>query len=212
MCCAALHCADVCVKPSTVDGVKCPACWQQRRLVSELHLHSWKDNQPTGLFNLKYACWTINHFVRLLHAAQKQGWDVFQSLAGEHTSSVLYWRAAAPKGSSCFWSDSRKSYCAVMFLYFNYNSSWDDGIVSSTIGCWNAAGGLFSQVPRLEFELQLSAPVYQPSGGGCGGRKCYPCREEQKAWLEVWGTVGGKERLNKGRREGETNNWGADVT
>lgn len=40
---------------------------------------------------------------------------------------------------------------------------------------------MFSQVPQLEVELGLSAPVYQASGGGCGGGKYYPSEEEEKA-------------------------------
>lgn len=141
------------------------------------------------MFNLKYVCWTINHFVQPLYTAQRQGWTYFSPW--QASASTLSWTDVLPLQRDCpllIWF-VRGALCKLLYctvLYFNNDSSWDDGIVS--------AGGLFSQVPPLEFELQLSAPVYQHSGGDCGGRKCYPCGEEQKAHQEVWGKVGGKDK------------------
>lgn len=70
-------------------GIRHPACWQQLRLVCEHHLPSRKDNQPTGVFNLKYARWTIDHFEQPLRTAQRQDWTLLQSLTGKHISSVV---------------------------------------------------------------------------------------------------------------------------
>lgn len=118
-------CSCLCVNPPAVDGIRHPACWQQLRLVCELHLPSRKDNQPTGVFNLKYARWTMDHFAQPLHTAQRQDWTLLQSLTGEHISSVVLMYCHS-KGSNPFSSNSHKIKCTVR-LRFN---SWDEEIVS----------------------------------------------------------------------------------
>lgn len=163
-----------------------------RRLLCELHLHSWKDNQPTGVFNLEYVRWTINHFVQPLHTAHRQGWgrisvtdkpahifclgiDVLLLLQRERPPLLIpfIWGALSLRLTV--------TQCGFFFFFVSqlYGSSWDDGIVSAGCYVW----GLFSQVLRLESDLQLSAPVYRASEGDRGGSKRYPCRREQKARL-----------------------------
>lgn len=68
-----------CVSPAA-DGIKLPVCWRRLMLVLELHLPSRKDNQLSGVFNLKYSHWTMEHSAQPLHSAQIQGLDIITVL------------------------------------------------------------------------------------------------------------------------------------
>lgn len=128
-------CRCHCVRPPAGDGIKHPAHWQQHRLVCELHLHSWKDNQPTGVFNLKYVCWTINHSAQPLRTAQRQGWTYFSPW--QASTSPLSWADAPPLQRECpllIRFTQGRLYCDA--LHFSYDSSWDDGIVSAGGYIW----------------------------------------------------------------------------
>lgn len=85
-CRPAYHCTFSCVSPAA-DGTKLLACWQHLMLVPELHLPSKKDNQLTGVFNLKYSHWPMQRSAQPLHKGKD--WTWLQSLTGEHVSSVL---------------------------------------------------------------------------------------------------------------------------
>lgn len=61
--------------------------WDKAPSVLELHLPSRKDNQLTGVFNLKYSHWPMERSAQPLHKGKD--WTWWQSLTGEHVSSVL---------------------------------------------------------------------------------------------------------------------------
>ncbi len=206
MCCVTLcRCLCHCTLPPTVDGIRHPACWQQRRLLSELHLHSWKDNQPTGVFNLKYVCWTVNHSVQPLHAARTQGWTYFSP-----------WQASTPplswdsRGSSRFWSHSHEIYCTALFFVFRlwlfmrwWNCfSWRLRPAAETLleDCSvKCLGWSLNSSCQHQFTEQAGEAVVEENVIHAG-------RNRKLSWRSE-GTAGGKERSNKGRREGEMNYW-----
>lgn len=157
-------------------------CWQQRRLVCELHLHSWKDNQPTGVFNLKYARWTINHLIQPLHNAQRHG-RIFSPW--QESTSPLSWTDMLPVQRECPpLIRSTQGFCTVMFCIstttprqmielfsaggyiWPLKRSWRIVHSSASAGVWTLA--VSTSLPIQWWRL-------------CGGRKCYPCGEGKKA-------------------------------
>lgn len=152
-----------CVSPAA-DGTKLPACWRRLMLVLELHLPSRKDNQLTEVFNLKYSHWTMEHSAQPLHRGS--AWTWLQSLTGEHVSSVL---------PMCRHSLSSNSQKVEQYGAFQ-NSSWDEEVFTARSFIWllKHPVGLFSQGPRLEVELQLSASVCRADDGlSCDGKNIF---------------------------------------
>lgn len=108
------RCWCLCVNLPAEHGIRYPACRQQLRLVCEHHLPSRKDNQPTGVFNHKYARWTIDQ--QPLHTAQRQDWTLSRSLTGEHISSVVLIYCHS-NGSITFPANSHKIKSTARFAF-----------------------------------------------------------------------------------------------
>lgn len=125
-------------------------------LVLELHLPSRKDNQLTGVFNLKYSHWTMEHPAQPLHRGK--AWTRLQSLTGEHISPVLLvCRQSLPSNSQkvelhgafqkslARWRSGYGSLCHLASEIFLYSR--------------------FSQRPVPEVELLQPASVCRAYGG-----------------------------------------------
>lgn len=160
-----------------IDGITLSKVtpWQHSRSEQELHLYSGKDNQATGVFNLDYACWTINHFIELRYIAQTRG-EMRSSPWQARTSplscfDVPLLQRECPLLIQFFWGARRAELHSRPTVMCCTSSVSSQEMVllfelAVTSGCWNAPGGMLSQVLQSEFELQLSAPVYQRGDAG----------------------------------------------
>lgn len=83
-----------------------PACWQQSRMLCERHLHSWRDNQHTGVFNLRYVLWTTHHshHALLFYTAHGQG-GIYFSPWQAGTSPLSWTNIPCSKWSEPYWSN-----------------------------------------------------------------------------------------------------------
>lgn len=175
-----------CVSPAA-DGIKLPACWRRLMLVLELHLPSRKDNQLSGVFNLKYSHWTMEHSAQPLHSAHIQGLDIITVLdRWAHLLCCTDVLSLQMKRLLLIQFTKVGPYRATMRLCFRTTTTTPHEMKKSLqlavlFGFWIAPGGLFSQVPQLEFELQLSASVCRPDSGGRDGRNVFHARARREA-------------------------------
>lgn len=146
-------------------------------LVLELHLPSRKDNQLSGVFNLKYSHWTMEHSAQPLHSAHIQGLDIITVLdRWAHLLCCTDVLSLQMKRLLLIQFAKVGPYRAYVFQNHNYDSSRDEEIVTACGFVWllnrswravqsSASVGVWT--PAVS--LSLPTPEWRPQR-----KKCFP--------------------------------------